>query len=250
MRLSLFEIENIIKLKDKYFGKQAKVYLFGSRVDDNKKGGDIDLFIEKCYSNNNSYELKKQFIAELEKIIGLQKIDLIISIDKNRLIEIEAKKGIELNIDKIKLQKYFNECDKHLKRMEQAYCQIKDILPLSSIKYENLDDEEVKNIDQFLFRFSKLQDTLGNKIFKLILKQYEPDFEGLTFIDFLNLLEKKNILEKADDWIELRKVRNNIAHQYDDEPIEMSKAINEIFASLDMIKQIYLKTKEKNEENA
>ena len=245
MRLNLFEIENIINLKEKYFGKDAKIYLFGSRVDDNKKGGDIDLYLKRASISNDDYDFKNKFITELESIIGYQKIDLIVSRDENRIIEIEAKKGIELDIDKIKLQKYFNECDKHLQRIEQAYSQIKKILPLSYIKYENLEDEEVKNIDQFLFRFAKLQDTLGNKIFKLILKQYEPNFEQLTFIDFLNLLEKKDILPKAEDWIELRKVKNNIAHQYDDEPREMSKALNDIFASYDMIKQIYLKTKNK-----
>ena len=45
MRLSLTEIKAIIKSKNNSFGKSSKVYLFGSRVDDNKKGGDIDLYI-------------------------------------------------------------------------------------------------------------------------------------------------------------------------------------------------------------
>ncbi len=34
MRLSLSEIQTIIKLKDKYFNKNDKIYLFGSRIDD------------------------------------------------------------------------------------------------------------------------------------------------------------------------------------------------------------------------
>ncbi len=46
MRLSLFDIETIVKLKNKYFNKNDGIYLFGSRVDDGKKGGDIDLFID------------------------------------------------------------------------------------------------------------------------------------------------------------------------------------------------------------
>ena len=46
MRLSLFEIETVVKLKNKCFNKNDKIYLFGSRVDDSKKDGDIDLFID------------------------------------------------------------------------------------------------------------------------------------------------------------------------------------------------------------
>ena len=72
----------------------------------------------------------------LENFIGKQKIDLIISKDTDRLIEKEAiQKGVELNLNKIKLDKYFNECDKHIQRIEEAYSDVKDIIPISASKY-------------------------------------------------------------------------------------------------------------------
>ena len=46
MRLSEFEIDAIKTAVNKYFEQGAKVYLFGSRVDENKHGGDIDLYVE------------------------------------------------------------------------------------------------------------------------------------------------------------------------------------------------------------
>ena len=46
MRLTNFEKNTIIELAKKYFGDNTRVYLFGSRVYDNEKGGDIDLFLE------------------------------------------------------------------------------------------------------------------------------------------------------------------------------------------------------------
>jgi hypothetical protein len=47
MRLSLTEQQQFIHLTTQYFGGQsARLYEFGSRAEDNKKGGDIDLFIE------------------------------------------------------------------------------------------------------------------------------------------------------------------------------------------------------------
>jgi len=244
MRLSLFEIETIIKLKNKYYGKMAKIYLFGSRVDNSKKGGDIDLYIELNDIEDHEYDKKIQFLVELKSIIGIQKIDLLISKDANRLIELEAKKGIELDLNKIKLQKYFNECDKHLQRIEEAYADIENIIPLTVEKYKILSKDEVQDIDQYLYRFSKLQDTLGQKLFKLIVNLYEENDESIPFIDVLNKLEKLNFLENTKEWINLREKRNKIAHQYDDEPFEMTQAINDILNQKEILKAIYLKFKE------
>ena len=42
MRLSRKEIEVILNVAQKIYGTSVKVYLFGSRTDDSKKGGDID----------------------------------------------------------------------------------------------------------------------------------------------------------------------------------------------------------------
>ena len=88
MRLSSFEISSI---KQTYFDifKNGEIYLFGSRVDDTLKGGDIDLFIT---TNNLSNKLEKKlaFLTALKQKIGDQKIDVIISKDKNRMIEKEA----------------------------------------------------------------------------------------------------------------------------------------------------------------
>ncbi len=109
MRLTLSQIEAIIKCKNKVFNKQSKIYLFGSRVLDDKKGGDIDLYLipKDCETLLNK---KIEFIIMLESFIGEQKIDLIISKDTKRVIEQEAQKqGIELNLNKIKLEKYFNQ---------------------------------------------------------------------------------------------------------------------------------------------
>ena len=46
MRLSIEESKMIRDSAVKYFGKNSKIYLFGSRTDDKKKGGDIDIYIE------------------------------------------------------------------------------------------------------------------------------------------------------------------------------------------------------------
>jgi predicted nucleotidyltransferase len=78
MRLNQFEIESIKNLVNSHFGKDAQVFLFGSRVQDEKRGGDIDLFI----SNSNGEQLKVRtkinFMTDLVLRIGDQKIDVIL----------------------------------------------------------------------------------------------------------------------------------------------------------------------------
>lgn len=146
-----------------------------------------------------------------------------------------------MTIHQLKQQKIINECDKHILRINSAYRNIAAILPLDKDKYINLSDDEVGHIDQYLFRFAKLQDAIGKRFFKAILLSIEEDLEDISFIDLLNRLEKLNILESAEQWLELRKIRNVLSHTYEDEPEEMSIAINDIFDKKQTIEKIYQK---------
>jgi predicted nucleotidyltransferase len=78
MRLSKSEIEVIRSIVSKY-DTSAKIYLFGSRVFDNKRGGDIDLLI---FSDKLKFDHTLKIKVELKKILGDQRIDIIIAKDK------------------------------------------------------------------------------------------------------------------------------------------------------------------------
>ncbi len=96
MRLEYFEIEKIKSSALKIFGKDVHVYLFGSRVDDSSKGGDIDLYVQ-AQTNDNNIESKINFLIDLKSAIGDQKIDVIMAKDLSRLIEQEAlQTGVKL----------------------------------------------------------------------------------------------------------------------------------------------------------
>ncbi|MCL4547303.1 MAG: nucleotidyltransferase domain-containing protein [Bacteroidetes bacterium] len=79
MRLKKNEIEKIREVIGGY-DRHADVYLFGSRVDDNKRGGDIDLLV---FSNKLTFNENLKIKIELKKILGDQRIDLIIKRDKS-----------------------------------------------------------------------------------------------------------------------------------------------------------------------
>ena len=84
MRITEDEISIIKKLAVDCFGNGTKVFLFGSRVRDNKKGGDIDLFITNYKKTDLSFSAKIEFLTELKSLIGEQKIDVILDSDKLR----------------------------------------------------------------------------------------------------------------------------------------------------------------------
>ena len=77
MRLSREAIDSIKAQKTAIFSHNSKIMLFGSRIDDFKRGGDIDLFIE-CDKSYNTFKNSIQFKSRLKSEIGEQKIDLII----------------------------------------------------------------------------------------------------------------------------------------------------------------------------
>ena len=143
-----------------------------------------------------------------------------------------------------KLEKIFYECDKHLQRVQSSAKELESVMPLDAQSYTNLNEEQVKVLDQFLFRFSKLQDAMGQKLFKVILLYLGEEIEGKPFIDLLNLMEKLYLLENASIWRELREDRNELAHNYEDKPEEMSLTINKLFEKRLVLQNIYLHIKD------
>jgi len=95
MRLSNRYIGVIKKYFHEFFS-EGEIYLFGSRVDDSKKGGDIDLYL-KPRNHSNLFEKKIKFLARIKRELGEQKIDVVFDTNNNRLIEKEAMQwGIKL----------------------------------------------------------------------------------------------------------------------------------------------------------
>lgn len=95
MRLNKEYIKTI-KFYFKEIFKNGEIYLFGSRVDDNKKGGDIDLYLV-IDDHSNLLQKKIKFLARIKRALGEQKIDIVFNKDSNRLIEKEARRwGVKL----------------------------------------------------------------------------------------------------------------------------------------------------------
>lgn len=101
MRLEEYELTAIKSSFLANFDKSDQLWLFGSRVDDEQKGGDIDLYIETQIEDVDLVvEKKLNFLADLFDYIEEQKVDIVINrVNYAPILEIykEARsKGVRL----------------------------------------------------------------------------------------------------------------------------------------------------------
>jgi len=90
MRLTPEQLKVFDALARRYFGEDAELWLFGSRADDRKKGGDYDFLVETSISDADEIiERKIALLAELQDTTQFEdeKIDIIV---KRRAFAFEA----------------------------------------------------------------------------------------------------------------------------------------------------------------
>lgn len=79
MRLSDYQRQIIVQSVKNCFGPQARVKLFGSRTDNCRRGGDIDLLITTDMQDvNDIVRAEMRCQAQLQQALGEQKIDMLI----------------------------------------------------------------------------------------------------------------------------------------------------------------------------
>jgi len=146
--------------------------------------------------------------------------------------------GNKTLVYKEKVKHNLSESYKHLRRLSDAFSQLKCnySLPLDKNNYllilESL--ESLAYSDQIIYRFSKLQDCMGAKLFKSILL-YQGENVDKPFLDILNQLEKMDIIQ-VDDWFEIRDLRNEIAHDYEENDNVAIEILNTIYEMKDDLK--------------
>lgn len=81
MRLNDTEVLGILEAVERHMPeKKGELRLYGSRVDDNKKGGDIDLLLimPNLHLKQILVENKHVILGQIKNSIGERKIDLLI----------------------------------------------------------------------------------------------------------------------------------------------------------------------------
>ena len=78
MRLTQVQTETIKRISAEVFGADVRLKLFGSRVDDSRYGGDIDLYVTG-YNHSVDHQVKARllFLVKVKRAIGEQRIDVV-----------------------------------------------------------------------------------------------------------------------------------------------------------------------------
>lgn len=79
------------------------------------------------------------------------------------------------------------------------------------------DSDQIRLVDQILFRFIKLQDAIGERLVPATLNALNEPHEDWPMRDRLNRLEKLGYVD-VNQWLSWREVRNRLAHEYPDQP--------------------------------
>ena len=79
MRITTAQHESIRSIAAELAGSDATVILFGSRVDDSKRGGDLDLLIELTHAIDNPAWLAAQLSGRISRMMAGRSVDVVLS---------------------------------------------------------------------------------------------------------------------------------------------------------------------------
>ncbi|MCK9532900.1 MAG: hypothetical protein M0R77_20695 [Gammaproteobacteria bacterium] len=85
------------------------------------------------------------------------------------------------------------------------------------------DPDLAERVEAFVARFARLQDTLGDKLLPALLAAL-GETPGAV-VDNLDRAERLGLLESADEWLAVRRLRNQMIHEYVEDPVVLSDAL-------------------------
>jgi len=136
----------------------------------------------------------------------------------------------------------FSKLEKHYSALKEYKILISDLLNEKNIyeqfTFNTLKPQEKAILDAYLKRFTSVQDFLGAKIFSLLLEI--AGIPGEKMSEVLYNIEKEQIIDSLDNWIELREVRNELEHDYPEELEEALKDLKFCIDSFEKIESYYL----------
>ncbi|MDD5114890.1 MAG: hypothetical protein PHC94_12805 [Methylobacter sp.] len=102
---------------------------------------------------------------------------------------------------------------KEIKHLNYSSMQVfKEPLTIERVASLATDEDQAEKVEAFTSRFSRLQDTVGDKLLPTWLNALGEQTGAA--IDNLDKAEKLGALASADQWLEIRQLRNQMIHEY------------------------------------
>ncbi len=147
------------------------------------------------------------------------------------------------DILRLKIEAVLQEGDAHLLRIAVGTEKLAPVFPLSPESFGAIADETVSLLDQFIYRFTKLQDAMGTRLFPALVSMITGNDDPRPFIDTLNQLERAGIISSVETWQTLRVLRNNLAHDYPDSKEQCAATLNMLFVQWHQLEAMFISAK-------
>ncbi len=117
------------------------------------------------------------------------------------------------------LKKRFFKLEKYYDAFREYHLLINELLLNEDIltveKFNFISPKDRAIFDAYIKRFSSIQDFLGAKIFPLLIEI--SGIGSVKMTEVLYHMEREEVIDSIDNWIELREIRNELEHDYPDE---------------------------------
>jgi hypothetical protein len=113
---------------------------------------------------------------------------------------------------------------------ELAHLQVTDArlfaAPFTEQRARQLDQDIdlAERVEAFVSRFGRLQDTLGDKLLPAYLAAHGERMA--TFVENLDRAERLGLIKDAQAWLDMRRLRNQMVHEYVEDPLVLASALN------------------------
>lgn len=263
MRLTANEIAAIIDCAARHFGANAVVRLFGSRVHDHLRGGDIDLHITTEDERTDVFGAKACFKDDLERRIGERRIDVLVSGPGGSLRPIEAialRTGIILpdratspvatvtrqisGKDETSMPSAHHSAmladalgsgEIATFRLRRVSSELLPDLPLTPHRIGSLTWDEQLRTDSLLLQFDNLVAIVQDQLIRGTLVAEGEPVAQLSRLDQRHVAEKIGALPNGLDLERIANARNAIAHRYPANADYQAAIINEVVTLTPML---------------
>ncbi len=124
---------------------------------------------------------------------------------------------MSLNIERLRFEQTLGVCLGHADALTEALDELSGE-HFSAVNLSELSSYDRQLLDQFAYRFTRLQDDMGGRLVPALLQFFGEDIAAMSMIDRLNRLEQLGWIPQEDEWLELRRIRNEFAHDYPENP--------------------------------
>ncbi len=113
--------------------------------------------------------------------------------------------------------------DAHLLAVRQRL--LGDGCTIDEIRADQLlaDDTGIDRLESFGAKFARMQDTIVDKLVPALL--FAAGETIAAAIDNLGKMERLGLIQSAEEWLEMRRLRNRLVHEYIERPADLARAL-------------------------